>query len=97
MIISGQKYEVFLGVSSFHAKVGDYAIDFVRDKQRIVIKRNSNIILEINDLCVKAISGIAIRNEGLVFRITSDFELTYEYMKYLRFKAEDGSWLVAEF
>lgn len=96
MLIGGENYEVVSGLSTLHAKVGKFEIDFIKDKERLVIRRDGAIILEIDSFFVKTISGISVRNEGMKFIIKSvDFDLTYEFLRLFRFKTDYG-WIVVE-
>ncbi len=94
MLIGGQNYKILVGPNSFDATVGEYEISFVMSKERLIIKRNG-IVVEVDGFFVRSLSGISIKNEGLAFIIEGeDFILTYEVLRFIRFKTNDCSLVV---
>jgi hypothetical protein len=96
MLVGGENYKILVGFNSFHATIEDFQIDFTKDKLQLIVRRNDTPIVKIDDFFVKVISGISVRNKGMEFIIESaDFNLTYEFLKFVRFKTDHG-WIVVE-
>lgn len=94
--IGGQGYKIRLGINSFDATVNDYKVAFIKDKEQLVIRKNSTVILETDGFFVKSFSPVKIENRGFELVIEGcDFILTYQYIKFIRFRS-GNAWIVVE-
>lgn len=93
-LVGGEKYVIRFGVDSFDATVGEYEVKFIKSKEQLVIKRDDTIV-EIDGFFVKSNTPLKIENRGFEFVIeANDFTLTYEFLKFIRFRTNDCSLVV---